>query len=250
MIALMCENNMDGVFSGIYEAWAGKYNRDELVLRTGGIGNYELFMEYRDIPVNTEHSCKVGRTLQRLFGQDTYESICGAVWSEAGDKADAVYRMVKYGIEHKLGYGLRNHLTNPAVERVFELSRSTWGEAHHYLGFIRFVRLESGVLYAETEAKNYVLEVAAAHFADRLPGNDWVIHDTGYDRAAVHPAGKEWFVIDGEQVGELASQSYAQGEEEIRQLWRNFCSSVSIQSRCNPKLQRQNLPLRFRSHMV
>lgn len=249
MITLLCEDSIDGVFSGIYEAWAGKYNRNEIVLRTGEVWNYELFMEYKKVPVSLTNSCRVGRSLRKLFGEDMYESICYALWTKEKDKADAVYRVVKYGIEHKFGKELEHHLTHPDVRRVFELGRSTGREICHHLGFTRFSHLENDILYARIEARCYVLEAVAPHFADRIPCDNWIIHDVGYDKAAVHPAGREWFVADGAQV-EDDILGYAEGEGEFRQLWEIFCSSITIESRVNPQLQRQNLPLRFRNYIT
>lgn len=250
MLTLLCDDSIDGVFSAIYEAWAGGYNRDELMIRIGDIWNYELFMEYKHVKICLEHSNKVGRTLRRMFGEEVYEDICYALWTRQEDRADAVFKMVKYGIEHKYGRRIRNHLTHNAAERVFELSRSTSREAHHYLGFIRFARLQSGILYAQIEADNYVLEAVATHFADRLAGEDWIIHDSGYAKAVVHRAYKGWIIAEEKKIDKIIARGYACEEEEIRHLWRNFCDSVAIQARINPKLQCQNLPQRFRKYMI
>ena len=250
MLTLVCEDSIDGIFSAIYEVWNGRHNRDEIFLKAGSIGNYELFMEYQNVAVCPVHVQKVASTIRRRFGEETYETICYALWSNAEDKADVVYQMVRYGIEHKFGRGLQHHLTNPSIERVFELSRGTSCEAHQYLGFIRFRKLENGIFYAPIQAKNYVLEAVATHFADRIPAENWVIHDTGYRRMAVHPSDCDWMVIDEAYAEELLRTRDAWGEEDIRQLWKNFCSSISIEARENRELQRQNLPYRYRRNMV
>lgn len=39
-------------------------------------------------------------------------------------------------------------------------------------------------------------------------------------------------------------------EEDYESLFRGFCEHISIRERENHDLQRQNLPLRFRKHMV
>lgn len=250
MITLLCEDSISGVFSAIYEAWAGRYNREELHVRAGGIDNYEMFMEYRQVETAQEQAAKVARTLQKQFGEKAYEKICYALWSNGEDKADAVYGMVRFGIENHCGYAIHNYLTEEPVCRVFQLSRGSFAEAHHYLGFIRFAQLDNGILYAAIEPKNNVLEPVAVHFEDRLPGENWVIHDKTRGCVAVHQAGDMWLIADEQRVMEQIRRPYADGEEDFRQLWRNFCHSVSIEARENLKLQRQNLPLRFRRNMV
>ncbi len=203
MYTFICEDSISGVFSGIYEAWAGKYNRNEIRIKAGGIDNYELFMEYKQIKNTIQWSQKVANTIRKRFGEETYQQICYALWSSGEDKADAVYQMIRYGIENHCGYELQNHLTNPSIQRVFELFRATNNEAHHYLGFLRFVQLDTGVLYAKIRPRNYVLEPLSVHFADRIPGENWIIHDSVRRIVAIHPALEDWFISDAKSVDKV-----------------------------------------------
>lgn len=250
MYTLVCEDSVSGVLSGIYEVWAGRYNRNKIKLKAGDIENYELFMEYRYVGNDMLLAVKVADTIKQRFGEETYEMICYALWSSEEDKADAVYQMVRYGIENRCGAELRNHLTQPFVRRVFQLFRRVHNEAHHYLGFLRFAELENGVLYGEVRPKNQILEPLALHFADRLPGEHWLIHDSIRQKVAVHRALDEWLVVDEVLVSDMIQKPWKQSEAEFRQMWKSFCESVSIEARKNTKLQQQNLPLRFRQTMI
>lgn len=247
---LVCEDSLCGILSGIYEVWAGKYNKTNVQLQAGGLEQQELFTEYVDVVPDAERSEKVSNTIRRRFGEEVYETICYALWSEQQDKANAVYHMVLYGIEHRCGRELQTHLTNAYIERVFEMRRNVWNEVHHYFGFVRFEELDNGLLYAGIEARNNVLEPLAWHFADRLPGENWIILDKGRKQAVVHEAYGNWVVTDEKSIGYLLQAEREQSDEEYRTMWKSFCSAISIESRCNPKLQQQNLPLRFRKNMV
>ena len=44
--------------------------------------------------------------------------------------------------------------------------------------------------------------------------------------------------------------SIAQAEAEYQELFKHFCKSLAVESRKNPKLQMNMLPLRFRKYMV
>lgn len=250
MYTFVCEDSISGVFSGIYEVWAGKYDRSIVKLKAGDIDNYELFMEYRYIKNDMQLALKVSNTIKRRFGEEVYEMICYALWSSGEDKADVVYQMIRYGIENNCGVQLKNHLTHSAIQRVFQLYRSVYNEAHHYLGFLRFAELENGVLYGEIRPKNQVLEAVAVHFADRLPGESWIIHDSIRRRAVVHQAFSQWLVVDEQLVLDVIQKPWNHSEAEFRQMWKSFCETISIEARTNLKLQRQNLPLRFRETMV
>lgn len=43
---------------------------------------------------------------------------------------------------------------------------------------------------------------------------------------------------------------YSEVEEEYQKLFRQFCDSIAIEARINPKLQMSMLPLRFRPNMT
>ena len=43
---------------------------------------------------------------------------------------------------------------------------------------------------------------------------------------------------------------YAEAEAAYQELFKRFCDSIAIESRINPKLQMNMLPLRFRPNMT
>lgn len=254
MFTLVCIDSLSGIFSGIFEAWKGRYPKDEVTLKVAPINNYELFMEYVEVSEDEEAVQKVMRTLQRRFGEEVYLDLCYALWSNAEDKADAVYRTIRYGFENHLGSRLLDHQTQPFVNRVYELRRAVWNEAHHYLGFLRFSELEEGVLYGKVEPHFYILEILAEHFVDRLPQENWMIEDLRHGFIILHEAGKAWSLLklDQEQkmVIENMDQKVTREERYYSELWRMFCHKISIEARHNPNLQRQNMPFRFRGNMT
>ena len=42
---------------------------------------------------------------------------------------------------------------------------------------------------------------------------------------------------------------YSEEEEDMQKLWKLFVDTIAIRERINPHLQRQLLPLRFRTYM-
>lgn len=250
MYKLVCKDSVEGILSGIYEAWSGGYPRHEVSLWSGEIQNYELFTEYVVIEENEEYANKVKRTILRLFGMETLEAVYYAIWSDREDKADAVYHMVLCGIEQHIGKNLHMHLADPYIQRVFELTRMVSNEAHHYLGFLRFSELEQGILYAEIEPKHYVIEQLAEHFTDRLPAENWMIYDRRRQLAAIHQCQKGWLLFRKTVALEEQSTEVTHKEAYYRKLWKSFCGHISVTERENPCLQRQNLPLHFRKYMA
>ncbi|MCM1162135.1 MAG: TIGR03915 family putative DNA repair protein [Roseburia sp.] len=256
---LLCEDSLEGVFTGIYKAYQRKENHKECKVLAGGVNNYELFAQYVEIKPEDELAEKVSRTICRDLGMEAYRAICQALAAEDDDKADAVYHTVVEGLkQHGKGSnglgqetgGIMGNLTNPYIRKVFELSRSTEFEIMRIKQFLRFQELENGILYAKVGPKCNILSFIAPHFADRLPLENFVIHDDKRQIFIVHPAKQDWFMAAGERFDEEVTKRFSQDEKQYEELFIHFCHAIAIKERKNPALQRQMLPIRFREYMV
>ncbi len=277
-LILLCEDSLEGIFTGVYEAYALRRPLSEIRLQAGEETTYRLFSEYRHVAPDAGKTEKVVRTLQRRFGMKDYEILCLALSSGDEDKAQAIFGTVAWGLKNGRRGGILSHLTNPDVHRVMEMSRYAHNEMHHLLGFLRFQEIEGGILYAAIAPQNHVLPFLAEHFSDRFPMENFLIHDERRDMYAVHPAGKAWFLVAGDlgrgadaggagsarvdiagesACGEdTARENVAGGaaltaeEEYYQELFCCFCHKISIKERKNLNLQRNLLPLHFRKYMV
>ena len=118
------------------------------------------------------------------------------------------------------------------------------------MGFVRFRELENGALFSDIEPEADVLPLIAPHFADRFPLEHWVIYDRIREKAAVHPAGKSWFILEEADEEKLSVSALSAGEPYFQELWKGFHRAVSIRERENSPLQQAFLPLKFRSVMT
>ena len=254
MYVFICENSIEGIFSGIYRAYASRYGHSNIQLTTSDVPDtYDLFCEYEEVPVDYENSRKVAETLQKRLGQETFADICHAIdaYETPGEqqknisKAEAVYKTVVLALSAKDGSRILEHLGNPYVSRVFQLCRSTYNEAHHLLGFLRFSELENGILFSRIHPKNQVLPFLADHFADRLPMENFIIYDEIRKTAAIHKSGCGYILAEVPYADEDFMNRFSEREQEYRELWLGFFHSIAIEARKNPKLQSQNIPKRF-----
>ena len=256
MTVFECEDSSDGIFTGIYDAWDSRIGHATVRLQLQGMHPLELFTQYRQGVPDAGKAEKVARTSRRRMGEESYQIIFRAAMAKSKEKADCIYRALIQGlsshISEKEAAAILEHLTDPAIGQVFELSRRVWHEAHHYMGFVRFSELKIGVLFSEIEAENQVLPLLADHFADRLPNEDFLIYDRVHDRCLLHRRQRPCVLVRGVRPDryEGADTSLSDREEEIQQLWLGFCRSISIEARENPSLQQQMLPLRFRKWMT
>ena len=92
-----------------------------------------------------------------------------------------------------------------------------------------------------------VLELLAPHFSDRFPNENWMIYDKKRQKVLAHEQGGECTVyiqavLNTQEMDPVQSDEY-------ENLWKAFCSHITIPERKNPGLQRQFVPLKFRSNM-
>jgi probable DNA metabolism protein len=246
----VCEDSIEGIFTGVYEAWASKLGHANVELGIESADNLELFKEYVSVRTEIEKAQKVTRTICNRMGMEVYEWICQALLSNGQEKANAVYHTIVAGLQLREGSRVMDYLTCPNVCKVFEYARGTGREAHHYTGFVRFSETFNGVLFSKINPKNNVLTILASYFADRLPLENWIIYDEKRGIFAVHESKKQWAIIFGEHINKEMINNFSESEKEFQKLWKGFRESISIRERENYQLQRQNLPLRFRSNMI
>jgi len=115
-----------------------------------------------------------------------------------------------------------------------------------FKGFVRFKELADKTLYAKIEPEHNVLPLLTGHFRARLGGFNWVIHDARRGTAALYFSGKLIYA----PLTQRRALEFAGKEEEVQRLWRHFFRTAAIKERTNPKLQRQNVPLKYRRHLT
>lgn len=246
----VCNDTVTGIFSGIYDAWKSKKEENECEIALRGMLDQQLFCDYVEVEETGHKAAAVEALIKKHLGRRAYWDIYHAVLSADCGKGDAILGTMLAARKIPDSTRIMEHLSHPKVEKVFELSRNVGGEAHSYKGFLRFRELLNGVLYAEIEPKNQILTCLAPHFADRLPVENWMIHDKPHQMFAVHEAGKRWVILWGEEIDESVFEAISDKEEEYTRLWKGFCRTIAIESRRNPRCQLQHLPLRYRGKMT
>lgn len=249
MIVYQCEDSLESIFTAVYDAYAQKRNHaDTRIILTE---EYLLFAEYIPVETDVEKAVKVMRTLQRQFGEEDYRRLCFALAAPDEDKAQAVYQTIVYGLARKAAKGhLFDNLAQESVHRAFVLARKAGNECHHLYGFLRFQELENGVLYSKIGPKNNILTFLMPHFADRFPMENFMIYDDFRNIFGLHPAGKSWYLANGEALDTSKDWQLSEKEEEYQELFRYFCHKIAIKERRNVALQRNMLPLRFQEYMI
>jgi len=248
----LCDDSVDGIFTAIYKAWSSRYGHANIKIEEKCEGskyaNIELFAEYLPVETDYDLSAKVSDSIRRKISEEAFEMCCRTALSDYPGKADLIYRFLILGFS--VGPSIVEHMSNEVVNRIFKVNKFVNNEAHHLLGFIRFSEQENGLLTSTIHPKNNVLTIITPHFADRLPNERFLIYDENRKLATLHVPGRPWFLTQVPELKQEAFDDIATKEDDYRDLWKAFYNSICIKERVNLKLQRNNLPLRFRDDMT
>jgi probable DNA metabolism protein len=250
MTIFLCRNSLEGIMTGVYDAYAGKLGYENVKLATEDEMDRELFAEYVEVEPDGEKAAKVLRTIRRELGLEAFESICQAAANRDSRKANAIFKTIVLGLHLPKTQKVMNCLTKDEVCIVAQLSKRTWNEAHSFMGYVRFSELAGGILYAEIQPENDVLPIIGPHFANRYPEEHWVIYDSGREKFAIHRAGKGWMIAEDMHISKEMKSQLSMEEEDYQAMWRAFHESIAIEARKNEGLQKKLLPLRFRDKMT
>ena len=91
----------------------------------------------------------VENLIKKHLGDEAYWHLYHAILSGDEDKGDAVLGTMLAAKKISNSKQIMNHLSEPKVQRVFELSRKVGNEAHFFKEIVRFQELKSGVLFAK-----------------------------------------------------------------------------------------------------
>ena len=111
----LCEDSTDGIFTGVYDAWASRLGHGNVKLALKEDMNYELFARYLEVEPDGEKAGKVADSLRRKLGDEDYYHIYCATLSRSREKADYIYRTVAAGLSGGRQGAIMQNLQNPAV---------------------------------------------------------------------------------------------------------------------------------------
>ena len=198
---LICEDSMEGILTGIYEAYQFKKDKgiashDAIHLAVREPDQCRFFTEYHKIETVHTKAEKVTQTIAKQLGAESWHRLSMAMVSGHEDKADAVYHTIVMGLSMH-DKKITDRLQEDCVHRTFECARSSENELCHFKQFLRFSELQNGMLYAKMNAKHHILPFLMPHFADRLPAENFVIYDENTQIFGLHAKYKNGIYCKG-----------------------------------------------------
>lgn len=242
MIVYIYDGTFDGLLTCIYEAYYRHENPDDIIPMDRQENNF-LYQRYI-IRTDLEKATKVCESIEEKISPEALRRVFYAYLSEVPGSGGVILNYLRLG--YKIGKSIDNHLSNDGVLEMDKLYRQVLGERHAMVGLLRFKMLENEILYAEYEPQYNITGLVAPHFVNRIPNENWAIHDVKRNIAALYNK-KEWIIRDLELEDELIIH---EEEEDNQGMWKSYYQHISIASRKNLRLKKNNMPMKYWKHLV
>ena len=239
-LVFIFDGTFDGFLNTIYVYYYEKLIPSHIVSSEG----YQQILnaEYINIETNFQKARRVYEAIFKKISLQAHETIYHAFLFADEYKYMDLFNYVVLGFKVK---GLVDNYTQmDYVVAIHKYAHAVLAEAHLLKGFCRFSETDQGIYYCKITPKHDVLPILSEHFADRLNGQHWVIHDTARGIASVYDK-KTWLIAS---VGNLANVVYSETEEAYRSMWHTFFKSIAIEDRENVKLQKKHINRRYRQN--
>lgn len=236
----------DGSFYGlltvIYECYMSKIVPVNIL----DVNNYEIniFDIYEFIKTDLDKANKLYNAIYTNISYDTLYNAYNAFLSVEKDKEINILKYILLGF--KVKSKVNNMLSIDYVFKVYSLRKNVLMEAHRLKGLLRFVQLNEKLYYASIHPDNNVIENIGNHFINRLPNENFVIHDKNRDIAFIYNT-KTYMITE---LKNLKLPPLSDTEKMYQTLWRSFFNTISIKERSNPRLQMQYMPKKYWKDLI
>ena len=251
MVVFTYDKTFEGLLTALFEAYYYKIFPDLLWAEQEPL---PLFYD-RVIPVYTdeEKSKRVWQGLQKKLSRGGLSFLTITWLSELADVDMLLFRYMRKNIDSPQSIEL--NFGDPDVLKISQIWKKVNQEKHRLLQFTRFQKAIDGTYFAALEPIYNVLPLVIGHFQNRFADQCWLLYDIKreygyyYNRQKVDEVRfetKESHLL----TGKLDQQLMAEDEQLFQQLWRTYFKTIAIKERINPKLHRQNLPVRFWKYLT
>lgn len=229
------DSSWDGLLSAIFHAFK---EYDAVICPT-----QESLFAVETVETNAEHVERLTRGMARLHPEMpvyVFRAFCA---EHEGFETDLLHSL-RLGFEQKGDpFWQRQY---PYVRRVAEAERKAVGEAHRFLGLVRFVCAGGNLFVGDIEPDCNILPLIGEHFYDRFCDQRIVLRDLKRYTAFVSEPPNGWWITELPE-GELPPLP---DDKEFSDMWKAYFNNIANPERANKKLQQGFVPLKHRKHLT
>lgn len=234
----------DGTFEGFLCCAFESFTRREIpsdILSHKDIqpGLFEQF----HIATDMKKADRVKRSIPREMGDGALYFLENALFTCLEHKELLMLEFMRLG--YKAGPKVTRLLANDTVLNLTKAVKQMSHEVHKFCGFVRF-SVHGDLLISKIKPKNFVLQNLAPHFAERMPGEKFIIYDETHNMICAYAKGR-YVIADADDVDMPQADSQ---EQHYRDLWKMFYDTIAIEGRENPRCRMTFMPKRYWGNMT
>ncbi|WP_182188175.1 TIGR03915 family putative DNA repair protein [Pectinatus frisingensis] len=232
------DGSFPGFLSVVYQAYHdGTSHVEKIENKRAGSS---LFGNEKIITSNIDHASSVINSFHQKCGSIAAHTLYYAFMAEQPEREMILFYYICTAFRH-IGT-LSVCRRDPWIQQVEKWSLKTSNECQRILGLLRFNELAAGMLYAIIKPDYNIVPLIAGHFTNRLPAEEWAIHDIHRHIAAYYD--KKTLLIT-EITEPKHNLDYSKDEQKFRQMWCQYYRSIAIKERENPRLRRSFMPEKY-----
>ena len=236
------DDTFEGLLSAVFDAYDMKCTPADITVSEEGQQSIGTELYY--VNTSAEKSDRVMAGMQKKIGGGFVGMVENAYLSWQPGREMAIYRYIVLGF--KLGPRIELNLSDETVLKIKSYASLVGREVNKLTGFIRFSVMENNVMYAQISPESNCLAFFMPHFADRMRGIPFLIHDLTHHLIGVCNTA-EWYIRTDEG---LTLPKYSADEMLYRRMWKTFYNTIAVEGRVNKKLRQHFMPLRYQKHMT
>lgn len=243
------DGSFDGFLCAVFDVY--EYKMDDVEICLAHEANANIFEKMHAARMNTEHSTRVWKGLEKKLSSDGLKQVYRAFLSGLPGMENILLRYIQYVFSSKIS--VEQDFSNPYVLEVQQVAKKVWREKHRMEAFVRFSKTADGLFYSVIEPEHDVLPLISRHFEDRYADQPWLIYDARR-RYGIHynleQVSEVSLTFSDSVTGSGISSVYDESEDIYQQLWKQYFKSVNIPARKNTRLHLQHMPKRYWKYLV
>lgn len=251
MVLFIYDKTFEGLLTAVFDAYFRKTFPDELIVQGDPLPLF--YNEVVTIYTDENKANRVWKGLQRKISKSALSCLTVSWLSELPGVDMLLFRYIRKAIDAPRSIEL--NFGDADVLEISKIWKKVTQERHRILQFTRFQKTSDDTFFAAFEPLYNVLPLTTTHFKNRFADQKWLIYDVkreyGYyynliEVTEVRFEEKGMHLI----TGSLSEEMMSADENLFQQLWKQYFHSITIKERFNPKLHRQNMPVRFWKYLI
>ena len=240
-VSYIYDGSFNGLLTIVFDSYISKTIPRRIVTSEFEI---DLFCKYISVETNEEKATRIYNGVIKNISYHALATAYNVFLSNVQNKEIDIIQYLLLGFS--IGNKINHLLTNDIVLRMEKTKKRVFGEYHRLCGLLRFMKLQNGMFYAKIHPDNNVIELLGHHFINRLPNENFIIHDKKRNIALLYNT-KDYLIIDANNI---KVTSLPEEELYYQNLWNCFYHTIGIKERKNSKLRMQFMPKKYWQDLI